>query len=50
MMDPKKTSQKMARQLNNVRHKKIANLKTRIAKGKYRISNSELAKALFLAQ
>ena len=50
MMDAKKTSQKMARQLQNVRHRRIANLKMRIAKGKYRISNAELAKALFMSQ
>ena len=49
-MDPKKTSKKMARQLNNIRHRKIAHLKTRIARGKYKISNSELAKALFMSQ
>lgn len=40
----------MARQLTNVRHKKIANLKSKIAKGKYRVSNADLAKALFLSQ
>lgn len=50
MMDPKKASQKMAQQLNNIRHKKVANLKLRIAKGKYRVSNADLAKALFLSQ
>ncbi|NMC62604.1 MAG: flagellar biosynthesis anti-sigma factor FlgM [SAR324 cluster bacterium] len=50
MMDPQKTSKKFAKQLNSLRHKKVLSLKNRIAKGKYKISNLEIAKALFMSQ
>ena len=49
-MNSKRFTNKLARQLTNARQKKIKRLKTRIASGKYTVSNWDLAKALFLSQ
>jgi len=48
-MNSNKTSEKMAKQLAAIRHKKIEKLRNKIASGKYRVGNMDLAKALFLA-
>ena len=50
VMNPKKESDKIAKQLSSVRQKKIAKLKAQITTGRYHITNAALAKALFLAQ
>ena len=49
-MNSYKVSDKLMKQLNSVRQKKISKLKNKIIAGKYRVSNVALAKALFLAQ
>ncbi len=49
MVNTEKTSEKIARQLAQIRHKRVRSLKNRIGKGRYRISNVTLAKALILA-
>lgn len=49
-MNSHKTSEKLLKQLNEVRQKKISRIKSKITAGKYRVSNEALAKALFLAQ
>ncbi|MCO6432348.1 MAG: flagellar biosynthesis anti-sigma factor FlgM [Deltaproteobacteria bacterium] len=49
-MNSKRESEKLAKQLNNLRARKISKLKSRIVAGKYHVSNMDLAKALFLAR
>lgn len=49
-MNSKQESEKLAKQLSNVRQRKIERIKTRIASGRYHVNNMELAKALFLAR
>lgn len=49
-MNSKKTSEKLARQLSAMRHKKVLALKSRISSGRYKVDNATLAKALFLSQ
>ncbi len=48
-MNCRKTSEKLARQMESVRHKRVMSVKHRIASGRYKISNQTLARALFLA-
>lgn len=43
-------SEKIVRELSNVRRKKIQKIKSKITSGKYRIDNVRLAKALFMAR
>lgn len=49
-MNSKQQSAKMAKELSQVRQKKIKQLKTKINSGAYQISNLDLAKAMFLSQ
>ena len=49
-MNSKNATNKMAKQLGAVRQKRIAELQKRITSGKYKVSNMEIAKALFLAR
>lgn len=49
-MNSLKESEKLAKQLNAIRQKKISRLKSRIVSGKYKVNNMDLAKALFLAR
>lgn len=46
-MDKKKASEKMAKQLNLVRQKKIAKLRSKIGSGHYHIANNLIARSLF---
>lgn len=48
MLDSKKTTDKLKRQLENVRRRKIAKMKSRIGSGSYRVSSEAVAKALLL--
>ncbi len=48
-MNAKRTSEKLARQLRSVRQKRIQSLKSKIVNGRYKVDNSLVAKALFLA-
>jgi anti-sigma28 factor (negative regulator of flagellin synthesis) len=49
-MNSQKESSKILKQLNAVRQRKIQKLRNQITAGKYRISNIELLKALFMAR
>jgi anti-sigma28 factor (negative regulator of flagellin synthesis) len=49
-MNTARVSSVLAKQLATIRRKKIQKLKSRIAAGRYSVSNTALAKALFLAR
>ena len=48
-MDAKKTSERLARQLEMVRQTKVKKIKERLSKGNYKVENVVIAKALFIA-
>ena len=43
-------SKKLAHQLSIIRQRKITKIRAKIANGRYRIDNDQLARALFLAR
>jgi len=45
-----RTAEKIARQLNAVRQRRIKALKNKIASGQYLVDNAVLARALFMAR
>ncbi len=49
-MDSKEASNKLLKQLEKTRQKKIQKLKHRIGTGKYHVDTIELAKALFMSR
>jgi anti-sigma28 factor (negative regulator of flagellin synthesis) len=48
-MNSKKESEKLAKELEAVRYRKIRKIRSRISSGSYHISNKLLAKSLFIA-
>jgi len=49
-MNSRKVADKLAKQLDSIRSKKIQAIKSRISEGKYQVNNLAIAKALFLAR
>jgi anti-sigma28 factor (negative regulator of flagellin synthesis) len=49
-MNSKKATEKLARELDAIRYRKIRKIKDRICSGTYRVSNKLLAKALFVGE
>lgn len=49
-MDAKKTSERLARQLEMVRQTKIKAIRLKLAKGNYKIENKALARSLFVTR
>jgi|GEM_PF-6936467 len=48
-MDSSSVAERLVKELSTVRKKKIQQIKSKISAGKYRVSNIELLKALFMA-
>ena len=49
-MQTKNTADKLKKELERARARKVASLKNKIESGNYQVSNIAVAKALFLAQ
>lgn len=49
MIDSRKVSEKLARQLSGVRRKRILAIRAKILSGRYKINASKLVKALLLS-
>ena len=49
-MNSKKASERLARQLNQVRQKKVEKLKAQIVTGQYQVNNSAVARSLFFSK